>query len=200
MYLPGRPGDVGPHCRNLLGLSSTTWTPHDFRLACVINGWTLKHFPPSPAFHVGLDDQMVLTVDFDKLQTFYDCDGSEKWPQGMTWQQAVVRIYCHHEGNYRRDEEFYEFGQADFDRAFEVARDTMVGRLGPPEVEGAHAIGWLSDCHYRFCTWRGERGLLVLQQGELDLHCGGVDISVCLHPWEEDSPTPQMPLLVDGPI
>jgi hypothetical protein len=40
---------------------------------------------------------------------------------------------------------------------------------------------------------------MILQQGELDLQSGGVDISVCLHPWDAGRATPELPIMISGP-
>lgn len=186
MFLPGVPRDVGPYSRQLFELTSLEWTPHEIRLACAMNGWPVEPIRWGvPGLRAKLGESFELFFRFRDAQSD---------------AHARMLLYLHWEGNYWRDEEYGDFGSIDFDQAFESSRDTMVQILGLPEIDGSHAVGWArKEPHYHFSIWRGERGLLILQQGELDLACGGRDLSVCLHPWAVDWPTPRMPLLVYGP-
>lgn len=191
MFDPGEPWDIRPACRALLDLASAIWMPHEIRLAGAVNGWPVVERRWGTGFDFDLGGRLWLRISFGLNAVAPPAGGI--WPP-----HGQVLLYYHWEGNYLRDEEFKDFGRVDFDRAYEVSRERIRSQLGHPEFEGVCRSGWWEEhpC-YHFAIWQGHRGLLILQQGELDLQCGGVDVSVCLHPWQRGTPLPCEPILVN---
>lgn len=77
----------------------------------------------------------------------------------------------------------------EFDGRFAEAPAATVDVLGPPLVSGSDA----GDC-YRHALWRGQTGLLVLQQSEYDCQFGE-DLNYWIRRWSGPDPRPTEPFI-----
>ncbi len=190
MFGPGEPWDVGPVAVPLLALVNGPWTVPDLRLAAVMNGWKVSEHRSYPCLRFEMGGPLGLTSPRPSASP------------AIELRQATyghLLLYYHCEENDLRDEEFGDFGKVDFDHAFEVYRDRLSKDLGRPTVEGLHDFRWWPNSRYHHGIWRGEPGLLILQQGETDLHrCSGFDLSVILDRPGPGPSSPRAPVLVLG--
>jgi hypothetical protein len=88
------------------------------------------------------------------------------------------------------DQTSWEAERAEFDRLYTQELARAIAVLGPPKLAGQDKD---ADAH-QWSIWRGQTGLLVLQQSAYDPQFG-LDVNYWLHPWRGGDPRPGSPFI-----
>lgn len=88
------------------------------------------------------------------------------------------------------DEATFLTEREEFDRLYGDALARTTASLGLPQMSGIDA----DNCGYRYSIWRGNTGLLILQQSARDPQFGH-DINYWIQPWTGRDPTPTTPFI-----
>jgi hypothetical protein len=86
--------------------------------------------------------------------------------------------------------ESWEREREEFDRCYSDSLASAVEVLGPPGIEGCDT----DENQHRYAIWRGETGLLILQQSAYDPQFG-LDVNYWVQPWYGPDPTPTSPFI-----
>ena len=78
----------------------------------------------------------------------------------------------------------------EFDEHYSDSLSSAVEALGPPRLQGVDA----DANRRRYAVWRGETGLLVLQQSAYDPQFGH-DVNYWVQPWSGSDPEPTSPFI-----
>lgn len=84
----------------------------------------------------------------------------------------------------------YEDERSIFNRRYGEELKTAVGILGPPRLRGSDT----DENRHEYAIWRGQTGLLILQQSAYDPQFG-FDINYWIHPWVGPDPKPTHPFI-----
>jgi hypothetical protein len=184
------PGFEPPVAR-LFGLANTPFEPQPFRRACeefasfdarssdddlwffAVNG--------GPRLIVGLETQVIGRRP----------NGRPELRQ-LAVSCAILSV-CWWETFMQSQHESWESWaaeHAEFDRLFSDRLADAVALLGPPRVQGSDE----GEYPHRYAVWRGETGLLVLQQSTYDLQFG-LDVNYWVQPWSGPDPRPTSPFI-----
>lgn len=89
-----------------------------------------------------------------------------------------------------KSRESWQAERAEFDKFYSKTLADTVEFLGPPRVEGTDE----DEDRHRYAIWRGETGLLVLQQSNYDPQFG-LDVNYWVQPWSGPDPRPTSPFI-----
>lgn len=78
----------------------------------------------------------------------------------------------------------------EFDQYYSDSLSDATGILGPPRIQGVDR----DKNRHRYAVWRGETGLLVLQQSAYDPQFGH-DVNYWIQPWSGSDPQPTSPFI-----
>jgi hypothetical protein len=101
---------------------------------------------------------------------------------------CAILSFCWWETFMKADHEnlaSWEAEHAEFDQRYKEALAATIERLGPPRLQGADR----DEHQHRYAMWRGDTGLLILQQSAYDPQFG-LDINYWLQPWSGPDPQP----------
>lgn len=86
--------------------------------------------------------------------------------------------------------ESWEAERVEFDRFYAESLADAITILGLPQVQGMDA----DERQHRHAIWRGETGLLILQQSGYDPQFG-LDVNYWVQPWSGRAPSPTSPFV-----
>jgi len=78
----------------------------------------------------------------------------------------------------------------EYNRCYNDALEKSIGQLGSPVLQGTDT----DENQHKYSIWRGETGLLVLQQSAYDPQFG-YDVNYWIQPWSGDNPHPTSPFI-----
>ncbi len=162
---------IDRHLANLFSLTSTAFDFNEVKGMCLGWGWRLDYempdsgvawFIPEAAAQACLESREGGGID-GRAYLWFPLD---YWPPDEDNPSAGANPG---DGS---DE-----GRREFGIWFEAALERIRGYLGEPAGSGRYEYPHRKDWPYSYAIWRGDRGVLLLQQDERDIQFG-FDLSI----------------------
>jgi hypothetical protein len=181
-----------PPTLSLFGLANTPLEPQAFRRACEQFATFDASSSDDDFWRFALGGGPTLIVG---LET--ELAGRKKpngWPEyrQLAVSYAILSI-CWWESYLKLQHDRLESWQAErtqFDQFYTGALANAGAILGPPRLQGAD----VDEQRHRYALWRGETGLLILQQSAYDPQFG-LDVNYWVQPWSALDPQPGSPFI-----
>jgi hypothetical protein len=180
-----------PPVAELFALASTPFTANSFRTACE----RFSRFDPGSSdedlWYFALAERPRLIVGLEVTPVRHTND-DRPIDRGTAVTFAVLSICWWESFLPSQHASAAAFGaeRGEFDRVYDEARAAAVEAIGPPELTGTDTG---RDGH-QYAIWRGNTGLLILQQSAYDPQFG-LDVNYWLHPWAGPDPKPTSPFI-----
>lgn len=199
---------------HLLRLANTTFDPRAFRLACETFARFDEAESDADLWHFTLTNgefRPRSVVGSPSQSPIYFVEGSEaklavslksevvaRRPGGspvlrLLGVQVAILSICWWESFDESEHEIIEtwrLEREEFARVYEETLAKSIHTIGPPRMSGRDD----DENGHRYAVWRGNTGLLILQQSCFDPQFG-LDINFWLQPWSGDDPHPYSPFI-----
>ena len=183
---------VNPPIAALFGLANGTFEPQAFREQCE----RFATFEPRTSFddmwRFTLNDETTLIVVVRVQPTEGAKDTGKPEYRQLRVTCAILSV-CWWDTFAKSDhasESTWSTEKEEFDRCFSELIIQTTDNLGPPHIQGADE----DERRHAYAIWRGQSGLLVLQQSAYDPQFG-LDVNYWILPWPGSDPSPTSPFI-----
>jgi hypothetical protein len=184
--------DFEPPTFSLFALANTPFQPQAFRKACEQFASFDSSSSDDEIWRFALRSGPTLIVSLETEHT-----GRKKpngWPEyrHLAISCAILSI-CWWETFLKSQHDSlasWEAERAQFDQFYTGALASARAILGQPRLQGAD----VDEQGHRYAIWRGETGLLILQQSAYDPQFG-LDVNYWVQPWRGVDPQPTSPFI-----
>lgn len=181
-----------PPIARLFELANTSFDPQTFRHTCEKFATLDTHSSDDDLWYFSVSGGPVLIVALEtELSGRKKPNGRREYRQfavscallSICWWETFLK--SEHES-----EESWQTERAEFDRFYAESLTASIAILGPPLMQGMDA----DEDRHQHAIWRGETGLLILQQSSYDPQFG-LDVNYWIKPWSGPDPTPTSPFI-----
>jgi hypothetical protein len=181
-----------PPIARLFELANTSFTPKTFRRRC--ERFAIFNSPSSfeDLWYFSVNGGPSLIVGLETELTGRKKPNGEPKYRQLAVSCAILSI-CWWETFLKSEHKSVESWKAErveFDRLFTVSLAESTAVLGPPRLQGMDA----DKNRHHFAIWRGETGLLILQESAYDPQFG-LDVNYWIQPWSGSDPHPTSPFI-----
>lgn len=180
-----------PPIARLFELANTSFAPRTFRRACerfAIFDTGSSH-DDLWYFSVSGGPSLIVAVETELIGR--KTNGLPKYRQ-LAVSCAILSV-CWWETFLKSEHESLESWtaeRAEFDRFYTESLADTIESLGPPLMQGKDT----DEDRHRHAIWRGETGLLILQQSTYDPQFG-LDVNYWVRSWSGSDPRPTSPFI-----
>jgi hypothetical protein len=191
MGIESFPGFLPPITK-LFRLANGSFEPLAFRQQCEKIGTFNASCSSHDTWRFSLAGGATLTVALNTQQT--ERKKPNGWPEYRVLAVCCAMLPVCLWGTFLHSEHLnlrsWQSEREEFDRCFWAVLSRATEILGAPRIQGSDT----DEDRYRFAIWRGETGLLTLQQSAFDPQFGH-EVSYWVKPWSGCDPEPTSPFI-----